>query len=52
MVPTELLAVQHYEELSNLLENMESASKPSITLLTGSTPTKQAQMIRNVFLDL
>ncbi|XP_048502084.1 ATP-dependent DNA helicase homolog RECG, chloroplastic isoform X2 [Beta vulgaris subsp. vulgaris] len=47
MVPTELLAVQHYEELSNLLENMESASKPSITLLTGSTPTKQAQMIRN-----
>lgn len=47
MVPTELLAVQHYEHLSNLLENMESACKPSIALLTGSTPAKQARMIRN-----
>ncbi|XP_056696617.1 ATP-dependent DNA helicase homolog RECG, chloroplastic isoform X3 [Spinacia oleracea] len=47
MVPTELLAIQHYEDLSNLLEKMESAHKPSIALLTGSTSAKQARMIRN-----
>ncbi|XP_034683646.1 ATP-dependent DNA helicase homolog RECG, chloroplastic isoform X3 [Vitis riparia] len=45
MVPTELLAVQHYEQLINLLENMEGAEcKPSIALLTGSTPSKQSRM--------
>ncbi|RVW16952.1 LINE-1 reverse transcriptase-like [Vitis vinifera] len=38
MVPTELLALQHYEQLINLLENMEGAEcKPSIALLTGSS---------------
>ncbi|XP_021674594.2 ATP-dependent DNA helicase homolog RECG, chloroplastic isoform X2 [Hevea brasiliensis] len=47
MVPTELLAVQHYEHLLNLLEAMEDdQSKPSIALLTGSTPLKQSRMIR------
>ncbi|CAK9180020.1 unnamed protein product [Ilex paraguariensis] len=47
MVPTELLAVQHYEHLHNLLENMEEVHcKPSVALLTGSTPSKQARLIR------
>ncbi|XP_031268917.1 ATP-dependent DNA helicase homolog RECG, chloroplastic isoform X2 [Pistacia vera] len=47
MVPTELLAIQHYEHFLNLLENMEQDTcKPSIALLTGSTPLKQSRMIR------
>ncbi|KAF3432192.1 hypothetical protein FNV43_RR26931 [Rhamnella rubrinervis] len=47
MVPTELLAIQHYEHLNNLLENMkEIECKPSIALLTGSTPLRQSRMIR------
>ncbi|KAL0463478.1 UNVERIFIED_CONTAM: ATP-dependent DNA helicaseRECG, chloroplastic [Sesamum latifolium] len=47
MVPTELLAVQHYEHLLGLLEKIEEANeKPSVALLTGSTPSKQAQLIR------
>uniref|UniRef100_A0A803LJJ6 DNA helicase n=1 Tax=Chenopodium quinoa TaxID=63459 RepID=A0A803LJJ6_CHEQI len=47
MVPTELLAIQHYDDISNLLEKMESDRKPSVALLTGSTSVKQARMIRN-----
>ncbi|KAB1205712.1 ATP-dependent DNA helicase RecG [Morella rubra] len=47
MVPTELLAIQHYEHVLNLLEDMEEVEcKPSVTLLTGSTPSKQSRMIR------
>ncbi|XP_057970824.1 ATP-dependent DNA helicase homolog RECG, chloroplastic isoform X2 [Malania oleifera] len=47
MVPTELLAVQHYEKLLNLLEGMKEVQcKPSVALLTGSTPSKQSQIIR------
>ncbi|XP_059649570.1 ATP-dependent DNA helicase homolog RECG, chloroplastic isoform X2 [Cornus florida] len=47
MVPTELLAIQHYEHLLNLLENVEDVQcKPSVALLTGSTPTKQSRLIR------
>ncbi|XP_075636351.1 ATP-dependent DNA helicase homolog RECG1, chloroplastic/mitochondrial isoform X5 [Castanea sativa] len=47
MVPSELLAIQHYELLLNLLENIEEVEcKPSIALLTGSTPLKQSRMIR------
>lgn len=47
MVPTELLAVQHYEHLLNLLENIaDEHSKPSVALLTGSTPSKQSRLIR------
>ncbi|KAI9170378.1 hypothetical protein LWI28_027048 [Acer negundo] len=47
MVPTELLAIQHYEHLSNLLEKIEEdGCKPSIALLTGSTPLKQSRTIR------
>lgn len=47
MVPTELLAIQHYHHLLNLLENMEEVvRKPSVALLTGSTPSKQSRIIR------
>ncbi|KAL8196413.1 hypothetical protein R6Q57_024708 [Mikania cordata] len=47
MVPTELLAIQHHDHLLNLLENMEDVPcKPSIALLTGSTPAKRARQIR------
>ncbi|KAL4569427.1 hypothetical protein LXL04_025063 [Taraxacum kok-saghyz] len=45
MVPTELLAIQHHDRLLDLLENMED-SKPSVALLTGSTPVKKARQIR------
>lgn len=49
MVPTELLAIQHYEHLLGLIENMEEIeNKPSVALLTGSTPSKQSRMIRQV----
>ncbi|GFP90829.1 ATP-dependent DNA helicase recg [Phtheirospermum japonicum] len=51
MVPTELLAIQHYEHLLGFLEKIEeSGEKPSVALLTGSTPTKQAQSIRKSLL--
>ncbi|KAI7736516.1 hypothetical protein M8C21_003516, partial [Ambrosia artemisiifolia] len=47
MVPTELLAIQHHDLLLNLLENMEDVPcKPSVALLTGSTPAKKARLIR------
>ncbi|KAL8035027.1 hypothetical protein ABFX02_12G070400 [Erythranthe guttata] len=47
MVPTELLAIQHYEHLLGLLEKIEEGKeKPSVALLTGSTPNKQAQCVR------
>lgn len=47
MVPTELLALQHYENLLNLLEKLEDKHcKPSIALLTGSTPWREAKIIR------
>ncbi|CAN8279847.1 unnamed protein product [Cochlearia groenlandica] len=47
MAPTELLAIQHYEQLRGLVESLEGVtSKPTIGLLTGSTPTKQSRMIR------
>ncbi|GAU30858.1 hypothetical protein TSUD_15440, partial [Trifolium subterraneum] len=46
MVPTELLAIQHYEHLLALLENLDEV-KPTVALLTGSTPLKQSRIIRN-----
>lgn len=50
MVPTELLAFQHYEQLLNLLQNIEEVEcKPSVALLTGSTPSKQSRMIREAW---
>ncbi|KAK8627587.1 hypothetical protein V6N13_135196 [Hibiscus sabdariffa] len=46
MVPTELLAIQHYEHFVNLLEKMDVVdNKPSVALLTGSTPLKQSRLI-------
>ncbi|ONK66319.1 uncharacterized protein A4U43_C06F6510 [Asparagus officinalis] len=46
MVPTELLAIQHYDHILSLLENFEDDNyKPSVALLTGSTPTKQSRLI-------
>ncbi|KAI4313787.1 hypothetical protein L6164_026740 [Bauhinia variegata] len=47
MVPTELLAIQHFGHLLNLLENLDEVEhKPTVALLTGSTPLKQSRMIR------
>ncbi|KAG9136427.1 hypothetical protein Leryth_023357 [Lithospermum erythrorhizon] len=46
MVPTELLAIQHYEHFLDLLEKLEVDSKPSVALLTGSSPSKQSRSIR------
>ncbi|KAF9592959.1 hypothetical protein IFM89_019263 [Coptis chinensis] len=51
MVPTELLAVQHYKHLLNLLNNIEDPCKPSIALLTGSTPAKQSRIVRKGLQD-
>lgn len=49
MVPTELLAIQHYEQIQNLLANIEAAEcKLSVALLTGSTSTKESRLIRQV----
>lgn len=46
MVPTELLTIQHYEHLLTLLENLgEAEFKPTVALLTGSTPLKQSRVI-------
>ena len=53
MVPTELLAVQHYEHLVSLLENIGGdQSKPSVALLTGSTSAKQSRIILKACLFL
>ncbi|TYI93961.1 hypothetical protein E1A91_D02G171300v1 [Gossypium mustelinum] len=47
MVPTELLAIQHYDHFVDLLEKMDEVdNKPSVALLTGSTPLKQSRLIR------
>ncbi|KAJ0962808.1 hypothetical protein J5N97_027930 [Dioscorea zingiberensis] len=46
MVPTELLALQHYEHLLSLLQTLEDGDlKPSVALLTGSTPAKQSRAV-------
>lgn len=48
MVPTEVLAVQHYEHLTSLLEKFDGDEcKPNIALLTGSTSTRESRIIRN-----
>ncbi|KAK4779851.1 hypothetical protein SAY87_015957 [Trapa incisa] len=51
MVPTELLAFQHYEHLCNLLENIDLECKPSVALLTGSTTAKNSRIIREALVD-
>ncbi|KAM0932971.1 putative DNA helicase [Dioscorea sansibarensis] len=46
MVPTELLAIQHYEHVLSLLQALEDGvCKPSVALLTGSTPAKQSRAV-------
>ncbi|XP_072959822.1 ATP-dependent DNA helicase homolog RECG1, chloroplastic/mitochondrial isoform X1 [Typha angustifolia] len=46
MVPTELLASQHYQHLDSLLENIKGdICKPKIALLTGSTSTRESRII-------
>lgn len=46
MVPTELLAIQHYEHVLSLLQALaDGVCKPSVALLTGSTPTKQSRAV-------
>ncbi|CAN6280224.1 unnamed protein product [Urochloa humidicola] len=47
MVPTEVLAVQHYEHLTSLLDRFDGDDKPNIVLLTGSTSTRESRIIRN-----
>ncbi|KAK3155065.1 hypothetical protein QOZ80_2BG0198400 [Eleusine coracana subsp. coracana] len=48
MVPTEVLAVQHYQHLTSLLDKIDGdESKPNIALLTGSTSTRESRIIRN-----
>ncbi|KAG8059662.1 hypothetical protein GUJ93_ZPchr0002g26208 [Zizania palustris] len=48
MVPTEVLARQHYEHLTSLLEKFDGDEcKPNIALLTGSTSTRESRIIRN-----
>lgn len=47
MVPSELVAIQHYEHLLALLENLDEVKfKPTVALLTGSIPIKQSRLIR------
>lgn len=51
MVPTELLAIQHFQHLHNLLENLGEVERiPTVALLTGSTPLKQSRLIRKVWM--
>lgn len=52
MVPSELLAIQHYEHFLSLLENVEDLCKTSVALLTGSTSSKQARLIRKARINL
>uniref|UniRef100_A0A0D9VK38 DNA helicase n=1 Tax=Leersia perrieri TaxID=77586 RepID=A0A0D9VK38_9ORYZ len=48
MVPTEVLALQHYQHLTSLLEKFDGDEcKPNIALLTGSTSTRESRIIRN-----
>ena len=54
MAPTEILANQHYETISQLLAPLASspiASSPKVALLTGSTTAKQRQPIHEQLLS-
>ena len=57
MAPTEILANQHYESITQLLSPLASspnsliASSPKVALLTGSTTTKQRQPIHEQLLS-
>ncbi|CAM6117734.1 unnamed protein product [Calypogeia fissa] len=49
MAPTEFLAIQHYERITSWLENLEEAERPTVALLTGSTPLSKARATRRGF---
>ena len=57
MAPTEILANQHYESITQLLSPLNSspnnliASSPKVALLTGSTTAKQRQPIHEGLLN-
>lgn len=48
MAPTEFLAIQHYQRIMGWLDVLEDHERPRVALLTGSTPTAKARVIRNV----
>lgn len=45
MAPTEILAEQHHRNVSGLLRDGQSQDKPTIRLLTGSTPASEKEEI-------
>lgn len=51
MAPTEFLAIQHFQRITSWLEVLEDSERPRVALLTGSTPTARARVIRNVLLS-
>lgn len=46
MVPTELLAIQHYENIISILERINRDDRPTVAFLSGSTPIREARLIR------
>lgn len=46
MVPTELLAMQHHGNIISILERINKDDRPSVAVLTGSTPLKEARLIQ------
>jgi ATP-dependent DNA helicase RecG len=51
MVPSELLAIQHYQDLNSLFEHLnlgDNGIKPKLALLTGSTSKKESRLILQV----
>ena len=51
MAPTEILANQHYESITQLLSPLNSQLSPKVALLTGSTTAKQRQPIHEQLLN-
>ncbi len=45
MAPTEILAEQHYRNVTNLLQDDQGADRSNIALLTGSTPASDKEEI-------
>lgn len=46
MVPTELLAMQHYENIISMLERINRDDRPTVAFLSGSTPLRETRLIR------
>lgn len=51
MVPTEILAKQHYEKISSQVSVLGSERKPKIALLVGSIPDRERQRIQRKIKD-